>query len=347
MACEREMSAAATAAHEAVGREHESPADVEAGPLGDQAADEEVEDEPQVEAVEVEDEGPDSEVDPVQQLAHLEHKHSRQTCYFVYVYTVEILLRCSILVADGAIFQDFTGGNPCTRRDTRAVCSVPLVASRVGFAVVFSFILFFQTMVLAGIVLASSRIKKTGLPDLSADCQKMLIVLQLLTLVSFSGYTVRTVVTWKESSQRTQQLSIAIVFLSFLTCFYNERTRHLCRRIRRAFSDLRDSHDRVIRRHELERNLPSVPVSRLRVTGEQERECTICLETFQPDDMATELPCGHTFHTSCICEWLSDARHSKCPLRCSQDPLPQSLTACSQVPPDIIGDTSSSAERRS
>eukprot|EP00928_Gymnodinium_smaydae_P012101 TRINITY_DN14402_c0_g1_i2.p1 TRINITY_DN14402_c0_g1~~TRINITY_DN14402_c0_g1_i2.p1 ORF type:complete len:318 (-),score=45.13 TRINITY_DN14402_c0_g1_i2:42-995(-) len=42
--------------------------------------------------------------------------------------------------------------------------------------------------------------------------------------------------------------------------------------------------------------------------------CVVCLEEVGVNDDMAQLPCGHTFHTSCIESWLS--RGNGCPLRC-------------------------------
>eukprot|EP01006_Ploeotia_vitrea_P067610 TRINITY_DN97848_c0_g1_i1.p1 TRINITY_DN97848_c0_g1~~TRINITY_DN97848_c0_g1_i1.p1 ORF type:complete len:277 (+),score=11.91 TRINITY_DN97848_c0_g1_i1:25-855(+) len=46
--------------------------------------------------------------------------------------------------------------------------------------------------------------------------------------------------------------------------------------------------------------------------GEGGVTCAICLDDLQHDDLASTLPCGHTFHTAHIKQWLT--RHSRtCP----------------------------------
>lgn len=46
-----------------------------------------------------------------------------------------------------------------------------------------------------------------------------------------------------------------------------------------------------------------------------EEACCICLSCPAAGDVVTTLPCGHTFHRSCIQTWLRQGRY--CPLRCS------------------------------
>ncbi|EOD04076.1 hypothetical protein EMIHUDRAFT_453966 [Emiliania huxleyi CCMP1516] len=40
----------------------------------------------------------------------------------------------------------------------------------------------------------------------------------------------------------------------------------------------------------------------LRATDE--KVCSICLDEFKPRDVCRSLPCGHTFHSTCIEHWL-------------------------------------------
>jgi len=41
--------------------------------------------------------------------------------------------------------------------------------------------------------------------------------------------------------------------------------------------------------------------------------CQICLVPFEDDDLATSLPCKHTFHKECVSKWLSDCKNA-CPV---------------------------------
>ncbi|CAK9052944.1 unnamed protein product [Durusdinium trenchii] len=59
---------------------------------------------------------------------------------------------------------------------------------------------------------------------------------------------------------------------------------------------------------------------KLGATEEGDRTCSICLCEIEQEDDAARLPCGHTFHTSCIREWLH--RSTYCPLRCPDMVLP-------------------------
>merc|ERR1711974_457219 len=45
---------------------------------------------------------------------------------------------------------------------------------------------------------------------------------------------------------------------------------------------------------------------------EEEQQCSVCLETYKPGELLTELPCGHFFHVDCIAGWFQ--RSSQCPL---------------------------------
>mmetsp|Transcript_105682 Transcript_105682/g.146132 ORF Transcript_105682/g.146132 Transcript_105682/m.146132 type:complete len:87 (+) Transcript_105682:1035-1295(+) len=40
------------------------------------------------------------------------------------------------------------------------------------------------------------------------------------------------------------------------------------------------------------------------VMPEPNKECLICLDTFDSDAQVYRLPCGHVFHTKCILLWL-------------------------------------------
>eukprot|EP00913_Durusdinium_trenchii_P029970 g28084.t1 len=67
---------------------------------------------------------------------------------------------------------------------------------------------------------------------------------------------------------------------------------------------------------------------KLGATEEGDRTCSICLceagREIEQEDDAARLPCGHTFHTSCIREWLH--RSTYCPLRCPDMVLPPKAT---------------------
>ncbi|KAK9935140.1 hypothetical protein M0R45_022252 [Rubus argutus] len=52
--------------------------------------------------------------------------------------------------------------------------------------------------------------------------------------------------------------------------------------------------------------MPSVKI------GESGRECPICLEQFEVDGDAKEMPCKHLFHGDCVDKWLKI--HGSCPV---------------------------------
>jgi len=49
-------------------------------------------------------------------------------------------------------------------------------------------------------------------------------------------------------------------------------------------------------------------------------ECSVCLASFECDDVVAVLPCRHRFHRSCISKWLAECRRA-CPL-CGEEALP-------------------------
>ncbi|PIN02137.1 hypothetical protein CDL12_25350 [Handroanthus impetiginosus] len=40
--------------------------------------------------------------------------------------------------------------------------------------------------------------------------------------------------------------------------------------------------------------------------------CAVCMEGFTVGGKGKQIPCGHTFHENCICQWL--CIHDSCPL---------------------------------
>lgn len=45
--------------------------------------------------------------------------------------------------------------------------------------------------------------------------------------------------------------------------------------------------------------------------------CQICIDDFAPGTLVRKLPCGHSFHATCVDTWLSQT--ASCPLRCHVD----------------------------
>ncbi|KAL6846295.1 hypothetical protein ACP4OV_023743 [Aristida adscensionis] len=45
---------------------------------------------------------------------------------------------------------------------------------------------------------------------------------------------------------------------------------------------------------------------------EEEKACTICLETFSPGEQVVVTPCNHMFHQGCIAPWVKG--HGSCPV---------------------------------
>lgn len=67
------------------------------------------------------------------------------------------------------------------------------------------------------------------------------------------------------------------------------------------------------------------------VPGATGQQCSICLESIDQESMVIQLSCNHTFHASCITQWLAD--HSTCPL-CRSAPDGFHRTETLQVPVD-------------
>jgi hypothetical protein len=47
-------------------------------------------------------------------------------------------------------------------------------------------------------------------------------------------------------------------------------------------------------------------------TTEEEKACTVCLETFLPGEQVAITPCNHMFHQGCIAPWVKG--HGNCPV---------------------------------
>lgn len=45
---------------------------------------------------------------------------------------------------------------------------------------------------------------------------------------------------------------------------------------------------------------------------EEEKACTVCLETFLPGEQVVVTPCNHMFHEGCITPWMKE--HGNCPV---------------------------------
>ena len=61
--------------------------------------------------------------------------------------------------------------------------------------------------------------------------------------------------------------------------------------------------------------------------GDDNQECTLCMETFKSGDRLRTLPCLHHYHAKCIDRWLIDTQRGvprSCPL-CKSDPLQQQV----------------------
>ena len=68
--------------------------------------------------------------------------------------------------------------------------------------------------------------------------------------------------------------------------------------------------------------------------GDDNQECTLCMETFKSGDRLRTLPCLHHYHAKCIDRWLIDTQRGvprSCPL-CKSDPLQQQVELTRVVP---------------
>ncbi|KAL9223930.1 hypothetical protein vseg_000014 [Gypsophila vaccaria] len=44
----------------------------------------------------------------------------------------------------------------------------------------------------------------------------------------------------------------------------------------------------------------------------EQQECAVCLEEFKGGDMLVNMPCAHTFHSTCLIPWLHTNTHCPC-----------------------------------
>lgn len=49
------------------------------------------------------------------------------------------------------------------------------------------------------------------------------------------------------------------------------------------------------------KNLPDITIDE----ESEEKNCPICLKTFQIGDKVKQMPCQHLFHATCILTWLA------------------------------------------
>jgi len=110
------------------------------------------------------------------------------------------------------------------------------------------------------------------------------------------------------------RLSLAVIFtavarlLMTLIVFYHSfpprwQGQHSAPKPRGATQELIDS-------------MPPMPFSPELQDEGVETSCAVCLSDFEWDEMVRRLPCGHSFHRTCIDKWLR--RNKVCPL-CLQD----------------------------
>ncbi|KAE8649424.1 hypothetical protein Csa_021650 [Cucumis sativus] len=56
----------------------------------------------------------------------------------------------------------------------------------------------------------------------------------------------------------------------------------------------------------------ALPTVRVELEEDSCLQCSVCLDEFEVDEEAKEMPCKHKFHTGCILPWLE--LHSSCPV---------------------------------
>ncbi|CAD8153517.1 unnamed protein product [Paramecium pentaurelia] len=57
---------------------------------------------------------------------------------------------------------------------------------------------------------------------------------------------------------------------------------------------------------------------KIMMMGKSNRQCSICCNQFQKDELIMQLPCKHIYHKSCVDSWLQSS--TKCP-NCRSDVL--------------------------
>ena len=56
------------------------------------------------------------------------------------------------------------------------------------------------------------------------------------------------------------------------------------------------------------------------VEAQEPEICALCLEAYEPGSVLRHLPCGHSYHKTCVDAWLIERQHHTCPL-CKDNPL--------------------------
>jgi E3 ubiquitin-protein ligase RNF115/126 len=57
--------------------------------------------------------------------------------------------------------------------------------------------------------------------------------------------------------------------------------------------------------------LPRIKISELTDIKEEEKDCSVCKDTFNTEEIVVKMPCKHLFHEDCIVPWLK--MHNSCP----------------------------------
>jgi len=238
--------------------------------------------------------------------------YARGSRCLLLAYLLEMILRFSIILLDGAIFEDFSGDQKCRRRDPRLVCS--------GFVKTFwlpaSLVAITELLILISLLYVNLHIGKFGVREAHEDIWKMLALTQCLTLAFPCFYLVFLFATWESIDQRSKIASIFCLLMNVSMLIRGELGRRSLKTLSRSISTQEQS------MHAMRlQQLPKVRFGTIMSQAAAETQCVICLNELQADDSVIQLPCGHVNHASCLLTWFEDPRHCCCPMKCPEDPL--------------------------
>lgn len=170
--------------------------------------------------------------------------------------------------------------------------------------------------------------------ELDKECKdrtsSSLKVLQCSTLGSMTFYATQYAAVYSDLTERSKIFGI-LPLLSLISVVVSEVGR---RRLDQIAVIYLEQLTTACARSAPE--LPQLEWRELEHSTAQELSCAICLSEFSPEDLVSQLPCKHCFHTECIQTWLSAGANSRCPLRCPEDPL---SLVCTE-PSTVIGQAS-------